>query len=153
MFKVDIYIKIRFHGNPRGAGTAAAVVEYIRKGIPEIKTAATEEPDSTENRLALSICSSALNLLKRPCSITVHINNGYVRCTAANGWVEQWKKNNWKKPNGDIPANIKEWQEFLILSKGHIIAWQQYDEKYNNELEEKLNSMEAAKWNVSRDTE
>lgn len=143
MFKIDIYVKIRFHGNPKGAGTAAAIAEYVQNGVPKTKEAMTEEPDSTENRLALSICTNALTLLKKPCNITFHINNGYVRNTAANGWAEHWKENNWKKPNGDTPANIKEWQQLLIMSKGHIITWKPYDTKYDEELEKKLNSMEA----------
>lgn len=143
MPKVDIYIKIRFHGNPRGAGFAAAIAECIYKGITDTRIAVSGV-SGTENRLALSICTGALNLLKRPCCITFHINNSYVRHTAANGWADHWKENGWKKPNGETPANMEEWQQLLMMCQGHRITWQPYDKKYDSELEKKLNSMEAA---------
>lgn len=31
--EVSIYVKSRFRGNPRGAGEAAAVIEYIEIGL------------------------------------------------------------------------------------------------------------------------
>lgn len=143
MPKVDIYIKIRFHGNPQGMGVAAAIAECIYKGTPNTKTA-TSQVTGTENRLALCICSDALDLLKKPCRITYHIDNSYVRYTAANGWVEKWEENGWKKPNGDVPANIKEWQQLLMMCKGHLITWQPYDTKYDMLLDKILNGMENA---------
>lgn len=142
MPKVDIYIKIRFHGNPRGTGIAAAIAECTYRGVTDTRTA-TSGVSGTENRLALAICTDALHLLKKPCSVTFHIDNGYVRHTAANGWVWNWKENGWRKPDGKAPANAGEWQQLLSMCRGHSITWKPYDGKYDNELDKKLDSMEG----------
>lgn len=141
--KVDIYIKLSSHGNPKGEGKAAAIVEFIRQGKAVIRRTCTIVSDDTKNKLALSICINAMTILIKPCSITVHMDNRHIKYAMEQEWVKRWRENNWIKSNGDPPANIREWQQILTLSEIHKIKWEGYDGKYEDQLDEMLQSMEG----------
>lgn len=69
---VSIYIKSSFRGNPRGAGEAAAVIEFIDKqGKSHKRQQRTRIEADTKNALHLKICIAAMRVLLKPCDITV----------------------------------------------------------------------------------
>lgn len=137
--EVSIYIKCRFRGNPRGAGEAAAVIEYIDKGSnTHNRQQRIEIEKDTKNALYLKICNAAMRLLLKPCSITIFIDCDYMANACRLGWLQKWQQDGWKKANGKPPANVEDWKGFYILTQIHTVTFEPYNEKYNEELEEIL---------------
>jgi ribonuclease HI len=139
--KVSIYIKSQFRGNPRGAGEAAAVIEYIDKtGSRHVKTVKVEIEEDTKNALALRICITALRSLIKPCEAIIYIDCEYIDNAHRQGWVKKWQQDDWKRANNKPPANLKEWQLFYALSEIHKIEFEKYNDRYDGELEKMLRS-------------
>ena len=76
---VSIYIKSSFRGNPRGAGEAAAVIEFIDKqGKSHKRQQRTQIEADTKNALHLKICIAAMRVLLKPCDIKIYIDCEYM---------------------------------------------------------------------------
>ena len=113
---VSIYIKSSFRGNPRGAGEAAAVIEFIDKqGKSHKRQQYTQIEADTKNALHLKICIAAMRVLLKPCDITVFIDCDYMANACRLGWLDKWQQDGWKKANGKPPANVEEWKQFYML--------------------------------------
>ena len=116
---VSIYIKSSFRGNPRGAGEAAAVIEFIDKqGKSHKRQQRTQIEADTKNALHLKICIAAMRVLLKPCDITVFIDCDYMANACRLGWLDKWQQDGWKKANGKPPANVEEWKQFWHKYKG-----------------------------------
>lgn len=134
--EVGIYIKSHFRGNPRGQGEAAAVVEYIDKaGGSHIRKQRVQVGHGTKNALNLRISIAALRILVKPCHVTIHTDCGYMRNACRLGWPEKWQQDGWKKANGEAPANMEEWKQFLMLARIHAVSFAEYDSRHEDELE------------------
>lgn len=137
--EVGIYIKCRFRGNPRGSGEAAAVIEYIDgAGKSHIRKQQIKIEDGTKNALNLKICIAAVRILLKPCHITIYTDCDYMGNTVQAGWVERWKKNGWKKANGEPPANVEDWKQFFFLTQIHAVAFAEYNGRHDDVLEKDL---------------
>lgn len=137
--KVNIFIKSRFRGNPRGAGEAAAIVEYIdQKGESHIRQQQIRIESNTRNALVLKICNSAMRLLLKPCEITLYMDCDYLANAHRQGWVKKWQQDGWKRANGKPPANAEEWKQFLMLTEIHKIEFAFYDDRHDSEIEKLL---------------
>lgn len=137
--EVGIYVKSRFRGNPRGAGEAAAVVEYIdRTGKSHVRKQQVGIRHDTKNALNLKICIAAMRILVKPCRITIHTDCGYMGNAYKLGWVEKWERDGWKKADGKPPANVEDWKQFFMLAQIHTVAFAEYDRRYESELEEMI---------------
>lgn len=137
--KVSIYIKAHFRGNPRGAGEAAAVVEFIDKLENSHKRQRKVEiKQDTKNALYLKICNAAMRLLLKPCNITIFIDCDYMANACRLGWLEKWQQDGWKKATGKPPANVEEWKQFYMLTQIHTVTFKKYNDRHDAELEEVL---------------
>ena len=137
--EVSIYVKSQFRGNPRGAGEAAAIIEYIDKsGNAHNRQQRIEIEKDTKNALHLKICNAAMRLLLKPCNIKIFIDCDYMANACRLGWLTKWQQDGWKKANGKPPANIEDWKGFYILTQIHTVTFEPYNEKYIKELEEIL---------------
>jgi ribonuclease HI len=81
------------------------------------------EPDTTNNRMELMAAISALEALKKPCEITLHIDSQYVR-QGITQWIHAWKKNGWKTADKKPVKNAELWQRLEEATKRHRIDWQ-----------------------------
>lgn len=137
--EVGIYVKSRFRGNPRGAGEAAAVIEYIdRTGKSHIRKQQVCIRYDTKNALNLKICIAAMRILVKPCRIIIHTDCTYMGNAYKLGWVEKWERDGWKKADGKLPANLEDWKQFFMLAQIHTVAFAEYDRRYERELEEMI---------------
>lgn len=137
--KVSIYIKSHFRGNPRGAGEAAAVIEFIDKQEKKhTRQQYTQIEAETKNALYLKICIAAMRVLLRPCDIKIFIDCDYMANACRLGWLEKWQQDGWKKANGKPPANVEDWKQFYMLTQIHTVAFETYNDRYETELEEIL---------------
>lgn len=133
---VSIYIKSSFRGNPRGAGEAAAVIEFIDKqGKSHKRQQRTRIEADTKNALHLKICIAAMRVLLKPCDITVFIDCDYMANACRLGWLDKWQQDGWKKANGKPPANVEEWKQFYMLMQIHTATFEKYNDRYDTELE------------------
>lgn len=137
--KVDIFIKCRFRGNPRGAGEAAAIVEFIdQSGKSHIRKQQIRIERDTKNALVLKICNGAMRLLLKPCEITLFIDCDYLVNTHRQGWAAKWQQDGWKRANGKPPTNAEDWKQFLMLTEIHKIEFAAYDDRHDAALEKAL---------------
>lgn len=128
--KVSIYIHISHKGNPRGAGNAIALLEFIDgKGTAHTRIAMAAEKDCTRNSLVLQIASKALKMLAKPCEITIHTDNKYIESCVSLGWIKRWQQDGWKKAGGKPLANLELWKDFYISMHMHKIIFVQYEER------------------------
>ena len=137
--EISIFIKSRFRGNPRGAGEAAAIVEYIdRNGKSHIRQQRIQIDHDTKNALELKICNAAMRLLLKPCEITLYIDCDYLINAHRQGWVKRWQQDGWKRANGKPPANVEDWKQFFMLTEIHKIEFAAYDDRHETEIEKLL---------------
>ena len=137
--EVEMYVKSRFRGNPRGTGEAAALIKYV-DGSGKVHTRKQQiriEYD-TRNALNLKICIAAMRILLKPCHITIYMDCDYIKNACRLGWVEKWQKDGWKKANGKPPANADDWKQFCMLTQIHTMLFKEYDCQYDQELEKTL---------------
>ncbi|MEO6608677.1 MAG: ribonuclease HI, partial [Aestuariivirga sp.] len=91
-------------GNP-GPGGWGVVLDYNghRK---ELKGG---EALTTNNRMELQAAISALDSLKRPCAIEMHVDSQYVK-DGISKWIHGWKRNGWKTADKKPVKNVELWQ-------------------------------------------
>ena len=137
--EVGIYIKCHFRGNPRGAGEAAAVIEYIDgTGKSHIRKQQIRIGHGTKNALNLKICIAAMRILLKPCHITVYTACDYMGNAYRLGWVGKWQQDGWKKADGKPPANVEDWKQFFMLAQIHDVTFAGYDSRHDEGLEKDL---------------
>ena len=104
-------------GNP-GPGGWGAVLDYkdTRKDLHG------GEPQSTNNRMELSAAIEALNALKRPCTVEMHVDSQYVK-DGITKWIHGWKKNGWKTADKKPVKNVELWQALDDAIQRHEISW------------------------------
>lgn len=104
-------------GNP-GPGGWGAILDYngTRKEL------FGGEPDTTNNRMELQAAIEALNALKRPCTVAMHVDSNYVK-DGITKWIHGWKKNGWKTADKKPVKNVELWQALDAAIQRHQIAW------------------------------
>ncbi len=104
-------------GNP-GPGGWGVVMDYNghRK---ELKGG---EPLTTNNRMELQAAISALDSLKRPCNVEMHVDSQYVK-DGISKWIHGWKRNGWKTADKKPVKNVELWQALDAAIQRHQISW------------------------------
>ena len=118
MKHVDIYTDGACRGNP-GRGGWGAILVY---GTKE-KEISGGEPLTTNNRMELMGAISALELLKEPCDVTLTSDSKYLTEAINKGWLENWKKNGWKKADKKPVLNPELWQRLDVLLQKHTVRF------------------------------
>jgi ribonuclease HI len=104
-------------GNP-GPGGWGAILDYngTRKEIYG------GEKDTTNNRMELKAAIEALNALKRPCKIEMHVDSNYVK-DGISKWIHGWKRNGWKTADKKPVKNEELWRALDEAIQRHEISW------------------------------
>lgn len=128
---VDLYTDGACSGNPGVGGWAGILVfgEYEKELTGNTGM-------STNNRMELTAVIRGLEALKYPCEVYVYSDSAYVVNGINKGWLENWKKNNWKNSAKEDVSNKDLWQDLdkqlnihdctFFKVKGHA------DHEYNN---------------------
>ncbi|HMK60056.1 MAG TPA: ribonuclease HI [Dissulfurispiraceae bacterium] len=114
---VEIYADGACSGNPGPGGFGA----ILRSGGRE-KELSGCEPHTTNNRMELMGVISALEALKRPCSIKVTTDSNYV-VKGMSEWIRSWVQNNWRNSQKKEVLNRDLWERLLAAAKGHEVEW------------------------------
>jgi ribonuclease HI len=104
-------------GNP-GPGGWGVVLDY--KGIR--KELSGGEPLTTNNRMELMAAIMALEALKRPSPVEMHVDSQYVK-DGITRWIEGWKRNGWRTAERKPVKNAELWQRLEAALAGHKVSW------------------------------
>jgi ribonuclease HI len=115
--KIVIHTDGACSGNP-GPGGWGAILDYngTRK---ELSGGAA---NTTNNRMEITAAVEALNVLKRPCKVSMHVDSQYVK-DGITKWIHGWKKNGWKTADKKPVKNAELWQALDEAIKRHEISW------------------------------
>jgi ribonuclease HI len=115
--KVVIHTDGACSGNP-GPGGWGAILDYngTRKEL------SGGEAHTTNNRMEITAAVEALNALKRPCKVSMHVDSQYVK-DGITKWIHGWKKNGWKTADKKPVKNAELWQALDEAIKHHEISW------------------------------
>ena len=134
--EVTIYTDGACVKNPGGAGGWGAILIY-QNYYKEISGGCES---TTNNRMEITGVIEAMKRLKFPCDVTVISDSKYVVNAFEMGWLQKWKNNLWRKPNGVPVPNKDLWLELLKISKKHNVKYQwvkgHANNKFNNRCDE-----------------
>jgi len=115
---VEIYADGACSGNPGVGGFGA-----ILKSGEKVKELSGCEPMTTNNRMELLGVITALEALKKPCSVLVTTDSTYV-VKGMTEWIKGWKKNGWRNSQKAEVRNRDLWERLLKATERHEIIWQ-----------------------------
>ena len=134
MDKVTIYTDGACSGNPGPGGWAAILMSGGHS-----KEISGGERSTTNNRMELMAVISALELLKRPCIVTVYTDSQYIEKAINQGWLASWKKKGWRRREGEL-KNAELWMELDGLLERHSVFFKwvkgHADNHYNNRCDQ-----------------
>jgi ribonuclease HI len=114
---VDIWTDGACSGNPGPGGWGAILLAGEHR-----KEIHGGEADTTNNRMELMAAIMALEALKKPCKVIMHVDSQYVR-QGITGWIHGWKKNGWKTADKKPVKNAELWQRLDEARTRHEIEW------------------------------
>ncbi|ESR26234.1 ribonuclease HI [Lutibaculum baratangense] len=115
--RIEIWTDGACSGNPGPGGWGAV----LRSGEHE-KELKGGEAHTTNNRMELMAAIRALQALKRPSAVAMHVDSQYLR-GGITGWIHNWKKNSWRTADKKPVKNSDLWQELDQAIKTHDIEW------------------------------
>ncbi len=115
--KVIVHTDGACSGNP-GPGGWGAILEFngTRKEL------SGGEALTTNNRMELTGAIVALESLKRPCKVEMHVDSAYVK-DGITKWIHGWKRNGWKTADKKPVKNVDLWQRLDAALATHEISW------------------------------
>jgi ribonuclease HI len=94
---------------------------------------------TTNNRMELIAVISALEALNEPCMVDLYTDSQYIANAINLGWLESWKKKDWKRKGGEL-KNVDLWIRLTPLLEKHKVSliWVKghADNEYNNRCDE-----------------
>ena len=115
--RVTIHTDGACSGNP-GPGGWGAILSF---GDHE-KELMGGEPHTTNNRMELMAAISALEALKRPCTVDLHTDSEYLK-NGITSWIHGWKKNGWRTSDKKPVKNIDLWKRLDEALGHHKVHW------------------------------
>jgi ribonuclease HI len=116
---IEIYTDGACKGNPGPGGWGV----LLKLGATE-KELYGGERLTTNNRMELMAVIQALQALKRPCAVTLHVDSQYV-LKGMTEWLAGWKAKGWRTSTKQPVKNQELWQALdeLVNGAGHEIKW------------------------------
>ena len=102
--KIEIWTDGACSGNPGPGGWGALLVA------------------GTNNRMEMLAVIEALNALKGPSKITLHVDSMYVK-DGLTKWIHGWKRNGWKTAAKKPVKNQDLWMAMDEACQRHDITW------------------------------
>lgn len=129
MKKITIYTDGACSGNPGPGGWGAVLIYEENK-----KEISGANPDTTNNIMEITAVLEALKMLKEECQVEVYSDSAYVVNAFNQGWIYNWKKNNWKTASKEPVKNKELWEELYSLTKKHKVTFIKVKGHSDNEL-------------------
>jgi ribonuclease HI len=116
--RVTIYTDGACLGNP-GPGGYGVVLLY--KGRRKELSGGYRE--TTNNRMEIMAAIVGLKALKEKCEATLYSDSEYLVKAMTKGWVERWRKNNWRRNRKEKALNPDLWEQLLQLYEYHQVEF------------------------------
>jgi len=78
---------------------------------------------TTNNRMELLACIKGLDALETPATVSLYSDSAYVVNGITKGWAKSWKRNGWRKSNGEAALNPDLWEKLLALCQKHTVQF------------------------------
>ena len=78
---------------------------------------------TTNNRMEIYAAIRGLEVLKRPCRVTVVSDSQYLVKAMTEGWVKNWRKKGWWRTKTVRPENVDLWQRLVSLCEIHRVQF------------------------------
>jgi ribonuclease HI len=114
---VHIYTDGACSGNPGPGGWGSVLIFNGHRR--ELSGGAA---DTTNNRMELMAVIGAMQVLKRPCHVTIYTDSVYVM-KGMTEWLPQWKKRNWRTAGRQAVKNVDLWQLLEQVLDAHTVSW------------------------------
>jgi ribonuclease HI len=138
----------RGRARPGGAG---GLIEYFHPERGWVRRDYwTSEPDTTNNRMAITSAILGLGALKAPSRVVFTSDSRYL-VDAMSAWIYGWARNGWRRKGGEI-ENLELWKELLPVARRHQVQWRWvkgHAGHAQNEYANRLATMAAAKQSES----
>lgn len=135
MEKVTIYTDGACSGNPGPGGWGTILMYKDTK-----KEISGGSKDTTNNIMEITAVIEGLKLLKFPCEVDLYSDSAYVVNAFNQGWINNWRKNNWKTASKEPVKNRELWEELYELTNMHKVNFIKVkghsDNEYNNRCDE-----------------
>jgi ribonuclease HI len=115
---VEIYTDGACEPNPGPGGYAAVLLHPKKRGEVSGGFRLT-----TNNRMEIYAAIKGLELLKKPCRVTLYSDSQYLVNAMTEGWVAAWKKRDWWRTNRERAVNFDLWRELSALSAIHKVTF------------------------------
>lgn len=110
------------HRDRARPGAAAGLVECFREDAPcERRDFWHAEPDTTNNRMALTSALLPLTTLKRRSRVVFTSDSRYL-VDGMTQWVHGWAARGWTRKGGEI-ENLALWRALVDAAAAHHIEW------------------------------
>lgn len=114
---IIIYTDGSSRGNPGPGGWGAIVASEDK-----VKEIGGREAETTNNRMEMTACIKALELIEAKDQATIFCDSAYV-VKGITEWIFGWQKNNWKTANKKPVENQDLWLELLKATEGKNLEW------------------------------
>ena len=101
------------------------------------------EAHTTNNRMELMAAISALEALKKPCTVDLHTDSKYVQ-DGISKWIHGWKRNGWRTADKKPVKNMDLWQRLDAAIKQHDVRWHWVKGHVGHELNERADRLAVA---------
>ncbi len=142
MVSVTIYTDGACSGNPGPGGWGAVLIYGENK-----KEISGGDKNTTNNIMEITAVIEALKCLKNECKATVYSDSAYVVNCFNQGWIYNWKKNNWKTSTKGPVKNKELWEELYTLVKKYKVEFVKVKGHSDNELNNRCDELARSEIN------
>ena len=142
--EVTLYTDGACSGNP-GPGGYGVILCYVSPSGKEYEREYSEGfSETTNNRMELLAVCIGLEALTRPCAVTVYSDSRYV-CDAVNeGWIWNWRRQDFRRGKTDEVKNIDLWERLLADMKTHQVRFTWIKGHAGHEFNERCDRLAVA---------
>ena len=121
---VRIYTDGAARGNPDGPGGYGVVLQYVdRQGSLHEKEISCGYERTTNNRMELMAAIAGLEVLNRPCQVSLYSDSRYLTDAFNKGWIDNWVAKGWNRGKSGPVKNIDLWKRLLEAKKPHEVSF------------------------------
>jgi ribonuclease HI len=114
---IEIYTDGACKGNPGPGGWGA----WLKSGMHQ-KEIFGGEAQTTNNRMEMMAVIAALESLKRPSVVKLHLDSQYVK-NGISTWIHDWKRRGWKTADKKPVKNEDLWRRLDAARARHDVDW------------------------------
>lgn len=143
--RIELWTDGACSGNPGPGGWAAILVARDAGGaIVRRRELSGGDPATTNNRMELQAVVEGLRALRRPSSVTVHIDSAYVMDAIVKRWIDGWQRRGWRTAAKEPVKNRELWEALLEALAPHDVTWRRVRGHAGVELNERCDELAVA---------